>query len=135
MLKERAHEYYLSKDKNCAETLLLSAIDEYKLPLNEEHANLLGGFGGGVGCGHLCGAVAGSVAAIGFMTIKTTAHQSEMLKLARAEFLESFAQKAGSLMCNDLKDKYFDSENTKCFPVVEIACECLDEVVKKYELA
>ncbi len=131
MLKDRAKDYHTNGNQNCAESLILAAIDEYNLQIPKECSKLLGGFGGGVGCGHLCGAVAGSVASIGQLTIDSCAHESKNLSEVRANFIESVNQKLGSIMCADLKQEYFDKEAKNCAAVVCAVAECLDEIVKK----
>ena len=58
MLKDRAYDYFIHQNRNCAETALLSISDEYGLNLTEADMVLVSGFGGGIGCGALCGVVA-----------------------------------------------------------------------------
>ena len=74
MLKDRAYDYFIHQNRNCAETALLSISDEYGLHLTEADMVLVSGFGGGIGCGALCGVVAGCVAALGKMAVTGSAH-------------------------------------------------------------
>ncbi len=61
MLKEKAHYYYGTLGKNCAEGLLLAASDIYNLGLTENEILLFAGFGGGMGCKSTCGALSGAI--------------------------------------------------------------------------
>ena len=44
MLKERAYEYFISKDHNCAESVLLAVSEEYGLGIGPEEAEEKFGF-------------------------------------------------------------------------------------------
>ena len=76
MLKDRAYDYFIHQNRNCAETALLSISDEYGLNLTEADMVLVSGFGGGIGCGARGGVVAGWVAAVGKMAVTGCAHET-----------------------------------------------------------
>ena len=74
MLKDKAYEYFITKDHNCAETALLAISEEYGLNIGPEEMKLVSAFGGGMGCGMLCGVLAGSMAALGRLAVNGRAH-------------------------------------------------------------
>ena len=49
MLKDKAYEYFITKDHNCAETVLLAISEEYGLGIGPEEMKLVSAFGGGMG--------------------------------------------------------------------------------------
>ena len=50
MMEERLYDYFITRDYNCAETILRAANDQYGLGLREQDFKLVSAFGGGMGC-------------------------------------------------------------------------------------
>ncbi len=64
-MKEKARNYFLEQDCNCAESVLRAANDTYQLGVSQEDITLVSAFGGGMGCGKTCGALCGAMAVLG----------------------------------------------------------------------
>ncbi|MEG0804634.1 MAG: C-GCAxxG-C-C family (seleno)protein, partial [Pygmaiobacter sp.] len=130
MLKERAKQFYLGENRNCAEAILLAANEAYALGLDPESIKLVGGFGGGMGCGSVCGALSGAIAALGKRNIATTAHETAGFQDTCAELVSRFRQELGALDCTELTVRY-KKDTTRCLAVVERAAELLEEFCKE----
>ena len=125
MLIENSKKYYAG-GYNCAEAVIMAANDAYALGLDEKTVKVMAGFGGGCGCGHLCGALAGALGTISALTVEGKAHDTPNFGPIRAEFMEKYAEKLGSHMCNDLKAKY-RTEADACLKTCELTAELLAE--------
>lgn len=130
MLKENIRVYYLTRDYNCAETVLRVLNEEYGLNLKEEDFRLVSGFGGGCGCGIICGALAGAISALGAMMVTDRAHTTASFKDYCGEFCKRFAQTVGSTSCCEIRPKYF-REDTRCVDVIAASVACFGEFVRE----
>jgi C_GCAxxG_C_C family probable redox protein len=130
MLVDRARQYYLLEDMNCAESLIYAANDEYHLGLDETGLKTMAGFGGGMGVETTCGALSGAIAAISVRFTKTKAHDNPEVREICKAFLENFLDKRGSIICGPLKEMY-RNESFRCMPVVEMAAEELEKIMKE----
>ena len=130
MLKDRAYEYFITKDHNCAETALLAISKEYGLGIGPEEMKLVSGFGGGMGCGKLCGVLAGSMAALGRLAVNGRAHATEDFGPLCAGLCEKFEADLGSLKCADLKAMYRNDE-VRCLKTVELGLEVFEAYAKE----
>lgn len=125
MLKEKAHYYYGTLGKNCAEGILLAASDIYNLGLTENEIMLFAGFGGGMGCKSTCGALSG---AIGVLS-KLFGDREDFRALC-GDFVAEFEKALGSLDCAPLEEKY-RTEETRCVTAVEMTAEVLEKFIDK----
>ena len=125
MLKEKAYEYFISKDHNCAESVLLAISEEYGLGIGPEEMKLVSAFGGGMGCGKLCGALAGGMAALGKIAVNGRAHATEEFGPLCAGLYEKFGTVLGSTQCEELKPIYRNDE-VRCLKTVELALEVFE---------
>lgn len=125
MLKEKAHYYYGTLGKNCAEGILLAASDIYNLGLTENEILLFAGFGGGMGCKSTCGALSG---AIGVLS-KLFGDREDFRALC-GDFVTEFEKALGSLDCAPLEEKY-RTEETRCVTAVEMTAEVLEKFIDK----
>ncbi len=133
MLVEKAKDYYLNHELNCAESLLNAANDIYDLDIEKNGLRIMAAFGGGMGIESVCGAITGALAALSVMFCENKAHESPELKeLCRGYFAE-FEEKYHSNICSQLKEKY-RTEDEKCLKVIEIAAELLEKVVKEEQI-
>jgi len=130
MLKDKAYEYFITRDHNCAETTLLAAGEEYGLGIGPEEMKLVSAFGGGMGCGKLCGVLAGSMAALGRLAVNGRAHATENFGPLCAGLCESFEAGLGSLKCSDLKARY-RTEELRCLKTVELGLDVFEAYVKE----
>ena len=130
MLKDKAYEYFITRDHNCAETTLLAAGEEYGLGIGPEEMKLVSAFGGGMGCGKLCGVLAGSMAALGRLAVNGRAHATENFGPLCAGLCESFEAGLGSLKCAELKAKY-RTEDLRCLKTVELGLDVFEAYVKE----
>ncbi len=130
MLKDKAYEYFIEKDHNCAESTLLAISDEYGLGIGPEEMKLVSGFGGGMGCGKVCGVLAGSMAALGRMAVDGKAHATENFGPLCAGLCESFKAGLGSTECAELKPKYRNDE-VRCLKTVELGLEVFEAYAKE----
>lgn len=129
MLKERAREYFLYGDYNCAESILLAASDTYGLHVTGDGMKLLSGFGAGMGMKRTCGALAGCIAVLGLMTVDTRAHKTEGFRALCAALTQQFMDTLGSDMCADITPRY-RREDVRCMPAVEAAADLLDTFLR-----
>lgn len=125
MPKEKAYEYFISKDHNCAESVLLAISEEYGLDIGPEEMKLVSAFGGGMGCGKLCGALAGGMAALGKIAVNGRAHATEDFGPLCAGLYEKFGTVLGSTQCEELKPIYRNDE-VRCLKTVELALEVFE---------
>ena len=126
MLKDRAKEYFIDKDFNCAETVVRCIRDEYALDISEDDLKLVSGFGGGMGCGQTCGALCGLIAAYGKMTVKDRAHATADFGKSCGAICGAFNRKLGSMQCAELK-KLYSSQEFRCLKTVEMALDIFEE--------
>lgn len=129
MMRDRIYDYFVTRDYNCAESILRAADDEYGLGLREQDFKLVSAFGGGLGCEKTCGALCGALAAIGCLKVTDRAHATENFKELCGGFVQKFEADLGSIDCDVLKLKYRDEE-TRCLKTVELAADALDEYLK-----
>ena len=129
MLKERAYEYFISKDHNCAESVLLAVSEEYGLGIGPEEMKLVSAFGGGMGCGKLCGALAGGMAALGKIAVNGRAHTTEGFGSLCAGLYEKFETDLGSTRCEELKSRY-RNDDVRCLKTVELGLEAFEAYAK-----
>lgn len=127
MLEQKAMEYFMDHNCNCAESLLHAADCCWGLDLDASAFHAIGAFGGGMGCGGLCGALAGAVAALGACTIRTKAHEADMLKEKTTRMVEGFEREMGSQLCSILRPRYYDPQ-IKCATVVSCAARLLQAI-------
>lgn len=130
MLKNRAYEYFITKDHNCAETSLLAASDEYGLDIGPEEMKLVSAFGGGMGCGKLCGVLAGSMAALGKLAVNGRAHATQDFDSLCAGLCEAFKAGLGSTECAELKPMYRNDE-VRCLKTVELGLDVFEAYAKE----
>ena len=104
MLKDKAYEYFITKDHNCAETVLLAISEEYGL--------------------------AGSMAALGKMAVNGRAHATEDFGPLCAGLFEAFKAKLGSVKCSELKEMYRNDE-VRCLKTVELGLEVFEAYAKE----
>ncbi len=130
MLKNRAYEYFITKDHNCAETALLAASDEYGLDIGPEEMKLVSAFGGGMGCGKLCGVLAGSMAALGKLAVNGRAHATQDFDSLCAGLCEAFKAGLGSTECAELKPMYRNDE-VRCLKTVELGLDVFEAYAKE----
>ena len=130
MLKNRAYEYFITKDHNCAETALLAASDEYGLDIGPEEMKLVSAFGGGMGCGKLCGVLAGSMAALGKLAVNGRAHATQDFDSLCAGLCEAFKAGLGSTECAELKPMYRNDE-VRCLKTVELSLDVFEAYAKE----
>ena len=130
MLKEKAREYFIDSDYNCAETALLAISDGYGLGVSREEMKLVSAFGGGMGCGKVCGVLAGSLAALGKMAVNGRAHATEGFGPLCAGLCENFRSTLGSTECAELKPRY-RQEDVRCLHAVELGLDVFETYVKE----
>ena len=133
MLKERAGYYYAKDDRNCAESMVLGANDEYHLGLDVSAAKLVAGFGGGMGCGGTCGALAGSIAVLGALMVEEKSHQTAGFSAACKELVRRFEAEMASRDCADIR-KIRIKEGKRCLDTVETAADILEAYLKELKL-
>ncbi|MFV0496931.1 MAG: C-GCAxxG-C-C family (seleno)protein [Candidatus Fimivivens sp.] len=131
-MEERAYDYFITRDYNCAETILMLANDVYGLGLGAQDFKLVSAFGGGLGCEKTCGALCGALAAIGCLKVDDRAHATENFKELCAGFVQKFEDDLGSIDCDVLKKKYRNDE-TRCLKTVQLAARALGEYLKESE--
>lgn len=128
-LRDLAAKYYMEKNTNCAEAILLAANEKYKLHVGDEEMKLVSGFGGGMGCGSTCGALAGSIAVIGKVLVSENAHSTPGFSRMCRQLVVDFEKKLGGIDCKDIVEKYRNNAQG-CLLTVELAADVLEEFIK-----
>lgn len=129
MLIDKIKYYYVERDKNCAEGILLAANDVYNLNISEDDVALFTGFGGGMGCGSTCGAVSGCLAVLSKLY---GSRPKEEFRPICAEFVERFEKHLGHINCEPLSAKY-KNDTDRCLKTVVLAAEVLEAYIDKLE--
>jgi len=132
MLKDYIGKYYFDGNYNCAESVLRAANDYYELNLHDRDMILIGGFGAGMQTGNTCGAVLAAISVLSMKYVEAKAHESEDINAVTTLFIEKFEKAAGTMVCADLRAKYF-VEGQRCLNTVNIACDVLEETIAEYE--
>ena len=98
---------YFKKEFNCAQSVLLTMQEFWKIK-NPWEPKIASAFGGGIGgCGSVCGALTGGIIAIGlkFGSNEPSKERGEAYMRARTharEFYTRFKKECGSQFCRDL---------------------------------
>ena len=130
MLKEKAYEYFITRDHNCAESALLAISEEYGLNIGPEEMKLVSAFGGGMGMGKLCGVLAGSMAGLGKLAVKEKAHATENFGPLCAGLYEALQAGLGGTECAELKPMYRNDE-VRCLRTVELGLEVFEAYARE----
>jgi len=130
-IRDYARDYFLNRDFNCAESVLLAASDYYSLGIGPDDLKLLSAFGAGMQCEQLCGALSACFAVLGRLYVEDRAHVSPRLKELGAQFYQDFQNKAGSVLCKDLKPIY-RKEDTRCLDLILLASDLLEDFVQDH---
>lgn len=125
MLVEKAREYYLDHNANCAEAVARAANDCYHLGLDEKALKLMSGYGKGFGVGSTCGALAGAMSIVSLLFVEDKAHTTPGFDDACAGFMKAYEEKLKSTNCSELKGMY-RSDETRCLKTVELSAEVLE---------
>ena len=134
MLKDCVHKYYLEQNYNCAESLLRGANDHFGLALGDREMILAGVFGAGIQTGNTCGAFLAAAMVVSMKYVAAKAHESADIKPAAALLTEKFSARMGSLLCSEVKPRFF-VPGVRCLAVVDAACEALEETLAEYQPA
>ena len=126
MLRDKAYEYFITRDLNCSEAVLLAISDEYGLGLDTEDMKLVSGFGRGIGCARFCGVMTALIAACGKMMITGRAHATENFDAVFSGLYDAFVEKVGSAECAELKPIY-RKPDVRCLQVVEMGLDVFEE--------
>jgi C_GCAxxG_C_C family probable redox protein len=100
---EKAASYF-AKGYNCAQSVLLTMQEHWRVSAPVE-PTIASGFAGGIGRqGSVCGAVIGGVMAIGlkYGTNEASVQKRENVSHQTSEFLNQFKKQCGSVYCRDL---------------------------------
>ncbi len=131
MLRDKVKKYFLDNNRNCAESMLLAANEEYGLDLGENEIELMRGFGGGMGSGITCGAVSGSIAALSkLICIKV---EKERAHEVCKSFVTEFESRFSSSHC-DVLTPIYKKEDVRCYELLLQTADLLDEIVEKYKV-
>ena len=144
--KEKALQYFSDKF-HCSQAVLAAFAPE--LGLTEEQALKLGAcFGAGMRKGEVCGACTGALMVLGLMYGQSDKDDLESRMRANkvnVEMMNSFAEKNGSYICNELlgcdirteegvkeaREKGLFTEF--CPKMVACAVDVLEEIIQKYQ--
>ena len=143
---EKALELF-ANNFNCSQAVLTAFAPD--LGLDEKLALMLGTqFGGGARNGEMCGAVSGALMVLGLKyghCIKGDTESKQRADLVNDRFLEEFAKRNGSYICNDLlgcdvrtmEGVNYALENRLftefCPKMVKSAVEIVEDITKEME--
>lgn len=123
--EERTLHHY-----NCAETLLNSCNDYYKLGLDPKAKKMAVPFGGGLYKEKTCGVLTGGLMAIGVLFAEDKPTDQATMKAVTREFVERFEQFFGSTDCAAIKESHRHPQG-KCAPVMMAGAALLEEILKE----
>lgn len=128
MLRDKVKKYFLDEDKNCAESMLLAANEEYSIGLTDSEIEIMCGFGGGMGYGLTCGAISGSVAALSKLICckvdKETSHN------VTAGFIGEVEKRFEGTNCSYLTPIH-KKEDIRCYELLLQIADILEDTVAK----
>ena len=130
MLKDKIMEYYITRGRRCAESVLLAANDVYNLGISAADAAMLTGFSGGMcGSGEACGLLSGGVAVLGRMFYDRLGPD---YPLVIAEFHARFGEVLGDTACPPLKARIATPE-ARCSAAVGPVAELLENTIAELQ--
>jgi C_GCAxxG_C_C family probable redox protein len=125
----------ISSGRNCAESVLQTAILHFQIPSDGTPTRIASCFGGGVGrCqGELCGALAGGLMALGLAFGRDIAGTScDVAYDLAAEFRKRFITRHGSSTCCDLLEGFGEQEDwSACKQLVADTSGMLLELIEQ----
>lgn len=128
MLRDKVKKYFLDEERNCAESMLMAANEEYSIGLTESEMELMRGFGGGFGYGLTCGAISGSVAALSkLICVKVDKDTSHAVT---SSFVEAVEKRFENTNCSFLTPIH-KKEDTRCYELLLQIADILEETIAK----
>lgn len=116
---------------NCAEVLLNSCNDYYKLGVDSKMLKAIVPFGGGMYSEITCGILTGSIAALGLIFTEEKPSTNDKVKAITKEWLSIFEDKFGHIDCIELKRDYKDPESG-CKNLMLDSAELLESLINKF---
>lgn len=118
---------------NCAQAVACSFAEEIGVDEAVLY-KICEGFGGGLGCAKgQCGALSGAAVLAGLKNSDGDIEHPAQTKAATTrlskQMLEIFADKAGAIICKDLKTGNDGKPITSCADCISIAVEAVEEVL------
>jgi C_GCAxxG_C_C family probable redox protein len=114
---------------NCAESVVRTFRDFYKLDISDEALKMASGFGGGLGhAGCMCGALSGATMVLGMLQGRTNKEQSrEPIYGSAQEFHGIFTGEFGAACCRVLNPHEFGSQEQRrtCLKLTGTTAELL----------
>ena len=133
--KEKA-AFLHAKGYNCAQSVACAFCED--LGLDEELIFKLNeGFGAGFGGGKsACGALSGAIMLVGFKSSSGNLFAPDSKKATykiAAELTNKFKEKAGSIICREIKDSGNGTPRVSCAQCISIGVELFEEYLKTLE--
>lgn len=136
-VEQRAYES-IASGRNCAETVLQTAIAHLDIPADGTPTRIASCFGGGVGrCqGELCGALAGGLMALGLCFGRDIPRAScEQAYDLAAELRTRFINLHGTSRCCELLECFGEQENwSACKRLVADTAGLVHDVIREARL-
>lgn len=135
--QEVAQQAYdiISSGRNCAESVLQTAIVHFNIPSDGTPTRVASCFGGGVGRsqGELCGALAGGLMVLGLCFGRDTPQAScEQAYDLGAELRKRFIRLHGTSTCCELLECFGEQENwSACKRLVADTAALVHEVIQE----
>lgn len=141
-LREIALKYIDSEEKygeernlyhyNCAEVLLNSCDNYYKLGSDSKILKAIVPFGGGMFAERTCGALTGGILALGLLFAEEKPTTNEKLKNITRKWVITFEKEFSHIDCKALKKNYRHPESG-CKSLVLDAAELLESIISEYK--
>lgn len=133
MTKKEKAALLHAKGYNCAQSVACAFCED--LGLDEQLIFKLNeGFGAGFGGGKsACGALSGAIMLAGFKTSSGNLFAPDSKRATykiAAEFTEKFKQKAGSIICGEIKDSGNGTPLLSCGQCINLGVELFEEYLK-----
>ena len=116
---------------NCAEVILNSSNDYYRIGLDEKAIKMIAPFGSGINTGKACGMLIGGAAAIGAIFTEDKPSKNLKMKKITQEWVKEFEKEFKHTDCIEVKEMNL-KEGQGCGNLMLKSADILEAILKKY---
>lgn len=120
-MKDKVLNYYY-QGYNCAQCILKSAEQKYRIPISKQSLNLCCGLNNGFGIGGFCSVIVAGIMILGLL------FDDKTVKRLRIQLMNAFQDKYSSLNCAELRNKKGEFYCEKFIPE---AAEIIDNIIEQ----
>lgn len=134
---QEAKNYHNSGTYACSESVFLTLVNTFEIPVPENFYGISSSFAGGGLCGSLCGASSGALMAIGILFGNEQFGKDKMKNKARLlgkEFSQKFTENQGSPECRTILADFqmgTKDQQKKCFGITSSTAALAAQIIAK----